>query len=145
LVTHLILFFAVPLFFKNGQTLGKKMFGLGVMRTNFTKLTSPILFARSIVGLYAMETMAPLLFTVMIFYGMLGGVGVITIGLIFALQILVMSVTKTNSSIHDLLADTVVIDFASQKIFDTEEELAAYKAAEQAELVNATQSENVII
>ena len=56
--------------------------------------------------------------------------------LLFVLQIGVMIATKTNSSIHDLLSDTVVVDFACQQIFDTEEELIAYKQAQHEKEVN---------
>ena len=41
LLTHLILYFAVPLLFKYGQTLGKKIFGLAVIRTHCVKATPP--------------------------------------------------------------------------------------------------------
>ena len=37
-----------------------------------------------------------------------------------------MIATKTNSSIHDLLTDTAVVDFASQLIFETEEARISY-------------------
>lgn len=128
-------YFIVPLFLKNGQTLGKKVFGLAVMRTNCVKISNPILFIRSIVGLYAMETMFPIFLFIMILFGMLGAVGIIVLILFFVLQIGVMIATQTNSSIHDLLSDTVVVDFASQQIFDSEEELIAYKQAKHEEEV----------
>ena len=35
--------------------------------------------------------------------------------------------THTRSPIHDLVAKTVTVDFASQMIFDSEEALLAYK------------------
>ncbi len=127
LLTHLILYFGVPLFFKNGQTLGKKIFGLGVMRTNCVKLTPPVLFIRTILGQYAIETMVPVLLLIMLYFNTIGIVGIAVLLLIGVLQIIVLSVTQTNSSMHDLLADTVVIDFASQQIFETEEDLLAYK------------------
>ena len=49
-------------------------------------------------------------------------------------EIIVMIATPTNSLIHDLLAGTVAIDEASQKIFETPEELAAFKAEIAAEI-----------
>ncbi len=128
-------YFLVPLFLKNGQTLGKKVFGLGVMRSNCVKISNPILFIRSIVGLYAMETMFPIYLFIMILFKMLDIVGIIVIALFFILQIGVMIYTQTNSSIHDLLSDTVVVDFASQHIFDSQEELIAYKQAKHEEEV----------
>ena len=131
LASHLILHFAVPLFLKNGQTLGKKMFGLAVIRTNCVKVSNPVLFIREIIGLYAMETMFPLLIVLMIYFGYLGIVGTITILLLLVLQLGVMIKTQTNSSIHDLLSDTMVVDFVSQHIFETEEERVEYLAEEQ--------------
>ena len=130
--SHFLWYFLIPLWFKNGQTLGKKCFGLAVMRTNCVKISNPVLFVRSMLGLYAMETMAPILLLMMIYFGALGIVGTITIIGIFILQIAVMIVTQTNSCIHDLLSDTVVVDMASQQIFDTQEELIAYQEAQAA-------------
>ena len=121
--------FIIPFFLKNGQTLGKKVFGLAVMRTNCTKISNPVLFIRSIVGMYAMETMFPIFIFIMTYFGVLGIVGLVVLALFLILEIGVMIATKTNSSIHDLLSDTVVVDFASQQIFNTEEELIAYKQA----------------
>ena len=66
LLSSLVVYFIVPLLFKNGQTLGKKIFGLAVMRTHCVKLKPQILFVRSILGLYTMETMVPVLFILMI-------------------------------------------------------------------------------
>ncbi len=120
-------YFLIPLFFKNGQTLGKKVFGLAVVRTNCVKISNPVLFIRSIVGLYAMETMFPIYILTMISVGMLGIVGVIVLALFFLLQIGVMIATKTNSSIHDLLSDSVVVEYLTQQIFESGEELIAYK------------------
>ena len=136
LTSIFVLYFIVPLIFKNGQTIGKKIFGLGVIRTNFVKLTNPILFIRSIVGLYAMETMFPILMILMIFFQLLGIVGLIVILLLFIMQIGVMIATQTNSSIHDLLSDTVVVDFATQQIFETDEELIAFKQKQHEEEAN---------
>ncbi len=130
--SHFLWYFLLPLFFKNGQTLGKKCFGLAVIRTNGVKISNPVLFVRSMLGLYAMETMAPILFVWMILFGSLGYVGIITILGIFVLQIAVMIKTPTNSCIHDLLSDTTVVDFESQQIFDTQEDLIAWKTEQAA-------------
>lgn len=136
LTSIFLVYFVAPLIFKNGQTVGKKIFGLAVMRTNFVKISNPILFIRSIVGLYAMETMFPILMMLMIVFQLLGGIGLIVLVLLLILQIGVMIATKTNSSIHDLLSDTVVVDLATQQIFDTEEDLIAFKQKQHEENVN---------
>lgn len=123
-------YFIPSLFFKNGQTLGKKIFGLAVMRTNCVKVSYPVLFIRAMLGLCTIETLVPVLFIVMILFGLLGVVGWIALLLLLLLQIFVMVKTPTNSSIHDLLADTVVVDYASQQIFESQEELIAFKEEE---------------
>lgn len=137
LFSDLILFFLVPLLFKNGRTLGKKVFGLAVVRTNSVKISNPILFVRSILGRYAMETMFPLAIAFMIIGGLLGTVGLIVLLLFVVLEVFVMIHTKaTRSCIHDLLSDSVVVDYNSQRIFNSQEELIEYQkalAAEKAE------------
>lgn len=135
LLAYVALEFVVPLLLKNGQTLGKKIFGICVMRTDCVKVTTLQLFVRNILGKYTIETMVPVLILVMLYFGTVGLTGTLVLGLILLLQIIVIGVTKTNSAIHDLLGGTVVVDFHSQKIFDTTEELVEYKkvlAAERA-------------
>ena len=61
--------------------------------------------------------------------------GLIVLGGIVLLQVILLGVSKTNSAIHDHLAGTVVIDIASQRIFDTTDDMIEYKkkiAAEKA-------------
>lgn len=131
----LLMEFAVPMCFKNGQTLGKKVFGIAVMRTEGVKINGVCLFIRTILGKYTIETMVPVLLILMIVSGSIGIVGPIVIGLILLLNVIVMIATKTNSAIHDLLANTVTVDLASQMIFDTREDLIAYKQKVHAEKV----------
>lgn len=135
-LSYLVIEFIVPILFKNGQTLGKKIFGIAVMRTNGVKINNICLFIRTFLGKYAIETMIPVLIITMILFNSIGIVGPIVIGLILLLQIILMCATKTNSLIHDLLADTVVVDFASQMIYETEEDLIEAKKKAAAEKVN---------
>ena len=135
LLAYLILEFFVPIRFGNGQTLGKKIFGVAVMRTDGVRVTAPLLFIRTILGKITIETMIPVLICVMIFFNTIGIVGMLILGLILLLQIILMITTHTNSCIHDVLAKTVAVDMASQLIFETEEELIAYKNKVHAEKV----------
>lgn len=135
LFAYLILEFFVPIRFGNGQTLGKKIFGVAVMRTDGVRVTAPLLFIRTILGKFTIETMIPVLICVMIFFNTIGIVGMLILGLILLLQIILMIATHTNSCIHDVLAKTVAVDMASQLIFETEEELIAYKNKVHAEKV----------
>ena len=134
-VAILIWEFVIPLFFGNGQTLGKKIFGLGVIRIDGVKINTVQLFARTLLGKYAIETMIPVAICLMLFWNMVGLAGTLfLIGLLLT-QMICLVVTKTNSGIHDLLAGTVVVDIVSQMIFESSEELIEFKkkvAAEQA-------------
>lgn len=134
----LLMEFFIPMLFKNGQTLGKKVFGLGVMRTEGIRINGVCLFIRSILGKYTIETMVPVLVLIMIFSGSIGIVGPLVIALILLLNLIVMIATRTNSMIHDLLANTVTVDIASQMIFDTKEDLIAYKEKVHLEKVKNT-------
>lgn len=133
LFSMLLLEYLVPLLFKNGQTLGKKAFGIGVMRTDGVKINSILLFIRTVLGKFTIETMLPVLMVIMIFFGQAGGMAVLIIAGIFLLQIALLIATRNNYTIHDLLAKTVVVDIASQMIFDTEADLIAYKERIHAE------------
>ncbi len=131
----LLWYFVVPLLFGYGRTMGKKIFGLAIVHSNCLKVNNPVLFIRAIIGLFAIETMMPIALLIMIEFGLMGIGGLITIALLGILQVGVMIYTKTNSSIHDLLTDTVVVEFASQRIFDTYEDLMKFKQEEHAKAV----------
>ena len=131
----LVVNYIIPLVLKDGKTFGKKIFGLGVMRTDHVRVTPLFIFIRTILGKYTIEIMVPVLLAFMIYFGMIGSLGTVFILVLLTVQIICMIVTKTNSCIHDLLAGTVVIDFPTQKIYETREEMIAAKekiAAEKA-------------
>ena len=135
LIGYLATEFAVPLMLGDGQTLGKKIFGIALMRTDRIRVTAPLLFIRTILGKYTVETMVPVLIIIMIFFNMAGLMAVLSLGGILLLEIVLMIATRTDSLIHDLLAKTVVVDYASQRIFSSEEELLEYKKKLHAEHV----------
>ena len=133
LVGYLVVEFAVPLFLKNGQTLGKKVFGIALVRVDCVKVTPLQLFVRALLGKYTIETMAVAFLIVLFLSGMTGWIGLAAILGVLVLEIVVICKTKNNSLIHDLLAGTVAVDLASQKIFESPEELLEYKKKLQAE------------
>ena len=137
LVAFLLLELLVPLLFRNGQTLGKKVFGVAVMREDGVKLSPMLLFVRAILGKYTVETMIPTLIVIMIYWDMIGILGTILLLGILLLQIIMLCAGNTRQVLHDRLSHTVVVDYASQKIFDTPEDLIAYKQRVHAELVEA--------
>ena len=133
LLATLSVYFVVPLFFKDGQTLGKKVFNLALVHSNCVKVTPKVVFIRTLFGIYAIETMFPVFLVIMMYFKVLvGAVGLITLFLMVLLELGVLIFTSTNSCIHDLLSDTVVVEFSTQEIFKTVDELNERIKAEQA-------------
>ena len=126
LFSFVVLEFIVPILLKNGQTVGKKIFAIAVMRTDGIKVTPIVLFVRSILGKYTIETMVPvIIFLMMIFgFGSIVTIGVLVLLLLF--QIILLVATKNNSTIHDILSSTVTVDIQSQMIFDSVEAKQEY-------------------
>lgn len=127
--------FLVPLLLGNGQTLGKKIFSLCVIRSDGVKVNNMQLFTRTLLGKFTIETMIPVYILLMLFWGTVGLMGTLILAALLVAQCICVAVTRTNSAIHDLLAGTVVVDFSSQMIFRTTEDLIAYQkkvAAERA-------------
>ena len=122
----LVLEFAVPLWLKNGQTVGKKVFALGVMRTDGVRITPVQLFVRTVLGKFTVETMIPVYVVLMLFFNITGFLGTLLLVGLGLTQIILLAVTKTNAQLHDLLAGTVVVDLSSQRIFKSTDELIAY-------------------
>ena len=136
LVGYIVMELVVPIFFKNGQTLGKKIFGLAVVHTNGVRLRGQAHFVRVIIGKCLIEAIVPAYFIIMILFGSLGIVGLVVLVLMAGLQLFALISTRTRSAIHDLISDTVVVDMASQMIFENADELIAYKTKIHEEMVN---------
>lgn len=124
--SYLILEFIVPLIFKNGQTLGKKVFSIALMRVDGVRVTPVVMFTRSILGKYAVETMVPIMLLLMLLLGVGSAFNLIVIGLLAIFEIVLLIATKTNSFIHDILSSTVAVDLQSQMIFDSTEARTEY-------------------
>lgn len=127
LLAFVILELIVPAIFKNGQTVGKKIFSIAVMRIDGVKVTPLIMFVRSILGKYTVETMIPVIIILMIFFGVGDGLMLLVIPLILILELILVIATKTNSMIHDVLSSTVLVDLQSQMIFDSVEAKNEYR------------------
>ena len=127
LLAYMVLEFIAPLVLGNGQTIGKRIFALGVMHQSGVRVNGVGMFIRTVLGKYAIETMIPLMMVLMLFFGSVGEVGWIIVGVICIVQIVLLATTKERCMIHDKLANTVTVDLPSQMIFKTQEELIAYK------------------
>ena len=126
LITVLLLEFLVPLLLKNGQTLGKKIFGVALMRHDGVKVSSVQMFIRTVLGKFTIEIMIPVYILMMIFFNTIGIIAVAILGAIAVGELLSLALSKTGALIHDSIAGTVAVDMASQMIFDSPEERIEY-------------------
>jgi uncharacterized RDD family membrane protein YckC len=131
LISYIVLEIVVPLLFKNGQTLGKKVFGIGLMRIDGVKITPLQLVVRTILGKFTVETMIPLLLMLAVNFSLLSPDLVLFALAIIVVLIVVECVLFFKSGmtdfIHDKMALTICVDIQSQLIFETEDELIEYK------------------
>ena len=132
-----IMEFILPLILKNGQTLGKKIFGIGVMRVDGVRITPLQLFLRSILGKATLEALVPIYIILLILNGQMGFIGLIVIVAIIIAEVVLLFATKARTPIHDIMSGTVTMDYASQMVFDSPEELLAYKQSLHKETVDA--------
>lgn len=122
LVGYVVLEFLVPLWLKNGQTFGKKIFGIGLMRMDCVQVTPFMMFARGVLGKGVVETLIPALLLIMMFLGAsIGATALLIIGLLLLAQVILLFATRNHSALHDMLACTIAVDLASQRIFDSPE------------------------
>lgn len=109
-VSEILVFFVLPLIFKNGQTLGKKLMRLGLVNSKGLKVANWAVFARFIIGIYAVESI----------------ISVLTFSPVpLLLSFLIALFTKKKTALHDLIAGTRVIDIDKTIIFETFEEKSA--------------------
>lgn len=143
LLSMLVLEFVVPLLFKNGQTIGKKVFGVAVVHQNGVKVNAITMFIRTFLGKYAVETMVPILLVFMMFTSN-AIMSLIVIVLLFVFEIVLFVWRKdTRPFIHDVFAKTVTVDLASQMIFDSEEQMAEFRRNAYAEASGDTVADQI--
>ena len=133
LLAYVVLEFIVPLGLKNGQTVGKKVFSIGLVRPDCVSINTLSLFARTFIGKFAIETMFPILLVFLFFFGGIGLLAVILLAALILLNAVLFFTTKNRTPIHDILASTVVIDLSLQAIYRSEDEFDEGKALAKAE------------
>lgn len=135
LLAMLVLEFVIPLMLGNGMTVGKKVFALCLIRTDGVKMNTVQFFTRVILGKFAVETMIPVYVVIMMLLGQTNGILLLFAAALLIAQVILALVTRNHSLLHDLMAGTVVVDYASQRIFQSTQELVDYQkkiAAERA-------------
>lgn len=135
LASVILLEFVVPLVLKNGQTVGKKVFALCLVRSDCVKVSTFQLFVRSVFGKFTIELMVPIYILIMLIFGATGLAGLLIVFALLIAEIVIISATQSNSLIHDLIASTAVVDMSLQRIFNSSDELLEYKNKLHAERV----------
>ena len=126
LIGIMIMEFFVPLILKNGQSVGRKCFGIGLMREDGVKLSTMQLFVRSLLGKYTLCSMLPGYLLILLVFGKLGLVGLLILFGLLVTQLCLLAFSRNHGGIPDQMAATVQVDLASQKIFESSEDLIAY-------------------
>ena len=135
LIGVIIIEFVVPLIFGNGQTLGKKIFGVALMHKEGIRVNNVQLFARAVLGKFALELMIPVYIIMMIVFNSIGIISIAILFVLLVIEIICLITSHTNSLLHDVLAGTVSVDMASQRIFESREALIEHTKALHAQKV----------
>ena len=140
-LAYAILEFVVPLFLKNGQTVGKKVFGICIVRADCVKISTLSLFARAFLGKFAIETMFPVLLVFLFIFGGLGILALVLLAAILIMNTVLFFVTKNKTPIHDIIAYTVAVDMKLQMIFQSEEEMLERKTLQHKHTVENSKNQ----
>ncbi len=122
----LILDFAVPLILGDGRSLGKKLFGIGIVRTGFIRVSPFIVFTRNVIGKGVFEFLLPLMIVISSVTGLTGVFGIALLAVFVIAEIVSLVKSGGGRFLHDVLADTVAVDWESQRIFGSEAERDEY-------------------
>ena len=119
LTSSLILNFALPLIFKNGQTVGKKILHIAVLSNNGIRIKNWQVFARAILGGFAIELMPIMLY--------LAAPGAFSYALTLAVVVAIVNLflfmlTKNRTMIHDFIAGSIVINLDTTVVIDSLDE-----------------------
>lgn len=133
LIPFLLLEFIVPILFGHGRTLGKKIFGVAIMRVDGVKISSIQLFVRALLGKYTLETMLPIFLLFLLLLNAMPLVSVAGLALLLTLQLATILFSAHHSPLHDAISGTVAVDYASQMIFNSPEAALEYAKKKHAE------------
>lgn len=123
-ISTFILEFIVPLFMKNGQTIGMKFFKIALISNNNLAITSTQLFARCLIGKIAILGVVPVLAILYIFLNAGGGLfGSIILLVIVIIQLVMIIKNKNHEGIQDKIAQVYPVNFAETVIYKTLKEL----------------------
>lgn len=130
----IITYVVIPYFIKNGQTVGKKIFKLGLATYDGYQMNNYQLLLRFVPALVVdLSLLLPFWSTV--FSALI--IPIVTLLVSFAL----MMASPKRAALHDFAARTIVIDYESSTIFKNELEEEAYIAKEDGIIPDESEGE----
>lgn len=121
IIMFCIVYLLFPMIFKNGQTLGKITFSIGLVNKNGYKVTRPQILLRFL--FFFMEIT---LFTFIV--GFLNWASIATLGVGVTGLLIATLISKENRSLHDYVAGTMVCDIKKSVFFKNIDEEEQYVA-----------------
>jgi len=119
LLAGVVSYIVVPLFFKNGQTIGKKIFKLGLADSDGYMFHNYKLLMRFMP--FAVVDASLILLVAVNLYIVLS-----IVVIIFLVSFTLAMASPKRMSLHDFTAQTIVIDYKTSKIFSSVEEEEKY-------------------
>ena len=97
-------------------------------------LSNPASFVVPLLGKCTVGILVPILLITMTLLGIISPpIGILTVGALFIAQIAMFLFSANRTMLHDVMSGTVVVDKATQMIFDSSEALLEYKKRIHAE------------
>ena len=122
-IVLVIVEFIVPLFLKNGATLGMKCFHIGLLSKNDLAINPLQLFARCFIGKIAILGIIPVLGILYIFLSTGGGLlGTLMVLLVYGIQIGLLIASSNKTGIQDIISSVYPVDANETIFYKTEKE-----------------------
>lgn len=99
----------VPLLLKMGETIGKKIFSLSLIRLDEKRVGGGTLILRTLAGKYLMETL-PVVFLSLYAFFSYSGLCLLIAFLLVILNVSLAVFSKNHRALHDIISGTVVVE-----------------------------------
>ena len=130
-VSLLVFELIMPLIFKNGQTIGMKLFNIALLSKNHIRVKPIQIFVRFLFGKFIINGIIPVIGVMYIFVSEGAGMtGAMLLLLFIIANVACYGIGQNKTLIPDALSGCFPIDLQEQIFFDTEDELIAAKAEE---------------
>lgn len=130
-VTSFIYDFIIPVFLKNGQTIGMKILKVGLLNNEKYKVTNLQLFIRFLFGKFLVNLLIPIF---AVFYYLMTGGNIIALMLVISIpliNIIMVLMTKNENGIANTIGNVVAISMDETYIFETKNDYINAKCEQE--------------